>query len=387
MAGCPHRTQDYVEVLAGVAKGCLPAGQILVRPDERLTERGAGDSVAQPAPVRTASCEIFLEPLVREQAAAARIDRDHLPGAQLPMLHRHALRNVDEPDLRRADDEPVRSGQVAKRAQTVAVESGADDLAVGEDDAGRAVPGLDQAGVIAIEVAQPLVELDRLFPGLRDEHRKRVRDLTAATYEQLESVVERARVGAGILDCRIERSVVRAPEVVLARAHPVDVSGESVDLAVVAKHAKRLRALPGRSRVGGEALVEDAERNLDLGIGEVGVEGVELLGGAERLVGDRAKGERRDVRVRARTLDSLARAQSRKLGLLVACARRRNEMSLDDRRRACSGALAEAQRLDRDVAPAGEADALLRAGTLDRRARGLVVHEHHRQAAVGGEHR
>src|SRR5664280_2594594 len=135
-----------------------------------------------------------------------------------------------------------------------------------------------------------------------------MRDLAAAAHEQLERVVERARVGAGVLDRRIERSVVRTAEVVLARAHPVDVSGERVDLAVVAKHAKRLRALPGRSRVGGEALVEDAERDLDLGIDEVGVEGAELFGGAEGLVGDRTEGEGRDISVRARALDSLARA-------------------------------------------------------------------------------
>ncbi len=59
---------------------------------------------------------------------------------------------------------------------------------------------------------------------------------------------------------------------VLARVHPVDVSGQGVDLAVVTDQAEGLGALPGRSGVGGEALVEDAERDLQLRIGEVGIE-------------------------------------------------------------------------------------------------------------------
>jgi hypothetical protein len=60
-----------------------------------------------------------------------------------------------------------------------------------------------------------------------------------------------------------------------------------------------LISLPGRGGVGSEALVKDAEGNLDLGIEQIGIEGLELLGGAKRLVGDRAEGERRDVRIRA----------------------------------------------------------------------------------------
>ena len=57
-------------------------------------------------------------------------------------------------------------------------------------------------------------------------------------------------------------------------------------------------------------------------------------------------------------------------------------MCLDDRGRACPGALAKTRGLDRNLAPAREADALLRAGTLDGRAGRLVVQEYHRQASV-----
>ena len=66
----------------------------------------------------------------------------------------------------------------------------------------------------------------------------------------------------------------------------------------MAEQPEWLRALPGRCRVRREALVEDSERHRERRIAQVGVEGLELVRGAERLVRDRAERERGDVRAR-----------------------------------------------------------------------------------------
>jgi hypothetical protein len=42
---------------------------------------------------------------------------------------------------------------------------------------------------------------------------------------------------------------------VLAGSHPVHVAAQGVDLAVMRDHAERMRQVPGREGVGGEALV------------------------------------------------------------------------------------------------------------------------------------
>ena len=52
----------------------------------------------------------------------------------------------------------------------------------------------------------------------------------------------------------------------LARVHPVDVAAHGVDLAVVRDVAVGVRQLPGGKRVGGEALVHQAERADHFGI-------------------------------------------------------------------------------------------------------------------------
>ena len=47
--------------------------------------------------------------------------------------------------LGHAGDETVRGDRVPERPEPIAIERGADDPAVGEDDPGGAVPGLDKA--------------------------------------------------------------------------------------------------------------------------------------------------------------------------------------------------------------------------------------------------
>jgi len=111
--------------------------------------------------------------------------------------------------------------------------------------------------VEVVEAAQLVGDVVASGVGFGDHHHQRVRDRAAAEHEQLEHVVEVGRVGAAFPDDGEHLAQVVAEEVGrelrLARAHPVDVAAQRVDLAVVRDHPVRMRELPARERVGRKA--------------------------------------------------------------------------------------------------------------------------------------
>jgi hypothetical protein len=149
-----------------------------------------------------------------------------------------------------------------------------------------------------------------------------------------------------------------------ARAHPGDVAVDRIDLAVVAKEPERLCALPGRRGVRREALVEDAEGDGQVAVGQVGIERGELVGGAEGLVGDRSEGEGGDVRP-ADCLCAPARAVGARLRLVERVTERLEQHELLDAGHRRPSLLAERGRYDRHVTPAAEPDPLGGTGLLD----------------------
>ena len=130
MAGRAHRAQDHVQVLAGEAEGDLSPGQVLVRAavlGSPIEAQVMPSRSHVPYGARAASSLLISS--FESRPPRLGIDRDHLARAELAVLDRHALGNIDESHLRSADHEPVRGGEVAKRAQAVPVEPGTDDLA------------------------------------------------------------------------------------------------------------------------------------------------------------------------------------------------------------------------------------------------------------------
>ena len=83
----------------------------------------------------------------------------------------------------------------------------------------------------------------------------------------------------------------------LARADPVEVALQRVDLAVVRDVAEWMSEVPRREGVGGEALVREAQRRDEALVGEVGEEGAHLLGQQHALVDDGAVRERGHVEI------------------------------------------------------------------------------------------
>ena len=189
----------------------------------------------------------------------------------------------------------VAGDEIARRAQAVAVEGGADLAAVGEGDRRRAVPRLHQRGVVLVEGATLLVHERVARPGLRNHHHHRVRERVAALHQEFERIVEAGGVGLALVGDRPQLVDVVAEQVGghrrLARRHPVDVAAQRVDLAVVRDHPVGMRERPGREGIGGEALVHERERALEILVVQIGIIGAELVGQEHALVDDGAAGD------------------------------------------------------------------------------------------------
>ena len=147
-----------------------------------------------------------------------------------------------------------------------------------------------EAAQLGRHVVAPLV-------GLGNHHHQRVRQRTAGEHEQLEHVVEGRGVGAAGADHRQHLLEVVAEELGrklrLARAHPVAVAAERVDLAVVRDHAVRVGELPAREGVRRVAGVHEGEGARDPFVREVEIEALELRGRQHSLVDKCPRGEAR----------------------------------------------------------------------------------------------
>jgi hypothetical protein len=111
-----------------------------------------------------------LELLVVDHAALFQVDQEHLAGLQAPLAHDLVLGHRQHAGLGRHDHQVVVGHAVARGAQAVAVQRGADLAAVGEHDGGRAVPRLQHRGVVLVERLAALVHQRVLLPGLGDHH-------------------------------------------------------------------------------------------------------------------------------------------------------------------------------------------------------------------------
>ena len=237
--------------------------------------------------------------VVLEETMEVEIGNDHLAGAETSAVNDVVGIHVDEARFRAGNDEAAVVEREAAGAQAVAVEDGADLVAVSKCKRGRTVPWFDA-------VAAVLKKRRRVAGiGRRNDHAHGFADGAAVVGEEFDNLVERGGVGAALRQHRIHVERQRGGSGFHARA----IAPDGVDFAVVREGAEGLRALPRGKNVGGVALVKEREWRLEFGIGEVGIELREQAAGAERLVDHRGRRDADEVAGQFGALKLLAREE------------------------------------------------------------------------------
>ena len=351
---------QHPQVLLAVAEGELAAAQRLGRRQRSLLVEVVEPDLAVRAPVAVGALagDLELGLAVGVQEPALQVDDEQPARVQAPAAD--DLRRVDRQHagLGPHHDQALVGDHPAPGAEAVAVEAAADHPPVGEGHRGGAVPGLDHRRAVAVEALELRRHVVAVLVGSRDHHHHRLGQRPAGEREQLEHPVEGGRVGAALGDQRQAPLEVGAEELGvqrrLAGAHPVDVAGDRVDLAVVGEQPQRLGQLPAREGVGREARVDDGERALQLGIAQVGVEPRQLRRAQHPLVdhGPGAEAGDRERRARLELGDPAGDEQPPLELVLVDHVGAGADQQLAELGGDVAGGLAAAGQVDRDLAPA-----------------------------------
>ena len=385
-----HRREQDLHLFLGVSEGALATVDRCRRMHDVLAFGKVGEADAplvEPVAPWRGRGEVGLDLVVFDEAPGLGVDEEHAARLQAALAHDAARLDVEHADLAREYDEPVVGDDVATGSQSVAVERGADQGTVGEDDRGRAVPRLHEHRVVLVERAPLGGDLGLVLPRLGDHHHDGVRQAAAGEGQKFDDLVERRRVARARRDDRQDRREVAEHlglELRLACAHPVAVALDRVDLAVVRDHAERLSERPRRERVRRVPRVHERELRGEALVGEVGVERLELQRRDHALVDHRAARQRREVELEF-ALGALAQAEGQAVegdaldeGTGRGGRRRLHEQLLHHGHRS-AGEGAELVGAHRHLAPAEHLETLcggeVREAALDRAARGGVDRE------------
>ena len=202
-----HRRNQCINVLAGVAEHLVVlenrvGGQI----GEHLARLGqlfeANLVLVQPRAVGLAAGGLGLQFLVGDDAAGHGIYQQHFAGLQAAFLHHGGRVDVQYTGFGGHQHAAVGGFEVAQGTQAVAVEHGSNLLAIGENERGRAVPGLHKSGVKLVEGLFQWVHLGVAVPGFGHQHHHHVRQRAARVQQDFHHVVEAGRVRLPGIDYR-----------------------------------------------------------------------------------------------------------------------------------------------------------------------------------------
>ena len=300
-----HRRDQQAQFLLGVAEDLLTPGDGLVRVDHVLAFGQfleVDQPGVQPLAVRMLGGQFALDVVVVADLAARGVDQEH-PARLQPALGHHLGRvDVEHTGLAAQHDQTVGGLPPPPGAQPVAVEHGADQRAVGEADAGRAVPGLHQRGVEAVEVA-PAGSIASLFSHasgiIISTAWGRVRPARCSSSSTSSNVAESLASGVQTGNARDRPRDSVGLEQRLAGPHPVAVAADGVDLAVVRDVAVRMGQRPRREGVGREPAVHQADGAGHPLVAQVREEPAQLVGGQHPLVDQGAGRQRHEVQLDA----------------------------------------------------------------------------------------
>ena len=401
-----HGAHDLVDIVPVIAELCHAhggghlgvlsrrcRGGLIERVDR---QRLLGDPVAVGLFLGVAGAQL----VVVDHAAAGKVDLEHLARSQAAARQDVLGAHLDGAHLARQHKAAVARHVVARRAQAVTVEGGAQGTAVGKGDGGRSVPGFHEHGLVGVVGAALLAQAVVVVPRLGQQHGRGARERTTVHDQKLEHVVQNRGVGTLAVDDghHALKIVLQhgAVQVGFAGADPVDVALEGVDLAVVDDKAVGVRALPAGRGVGGVARVDERHGRLDGGVVEVDEEAAHLRGDEHALVHDGARAHGTDIEDLVAQgelgiglfLDGAAAHIQAALegvtgGRVVGAA----QEGLQDGRHAGAGRLAQVVRVDGHLAPkeqrhAGLGAALLKHATGILYALVILREEQHGHAIV-----
>ena len=201
LARIGHVAHLHLEVLERPAKRRQLLHQILRHrlrlldvERKRLDNRPA---LLEPLAVGSLRGKVTLHLLVLTELARLKVERDHVARAEPPLAHHLAVVDLDDARLGHEPEEPILGLQVARGAQSVAIERRAELLAVAEDEESGAVPRLLQPGVVLVHRLHLWVVVVFRLLAIRLGHEDREREggrLAATPHKILEDGVEVRRV-------------------------------------------------------------------------------------------------------------------------------------------------------------------------------------------------
>ena len=186
-----HGRDQELEVFLGIAKGLLAVQQAVGMRQSSSRGFGRGNAVdfdaqvLNPLLVRAAVGQARFELFVVDHAALFEVDQEHLAGLQTPFANNLALGHGQHARLGTHDHQVVVGDAIARGAQAVAVQGGANLAAIGEHDGRGAVPGFEHGGVVFIERAATGVHGAVVFPWLGNHHHHGLADWVTRHGQQL----------------------------------------------------------------------------------------------------------------------------------------------------------------------------------------------------------
>ena len=172
-----HRLKDHVELFACVAEGDLALGQV---DDVEIAlgglelfgfERSDTDAmIVHHLAIVMTGCEVLLDLRVAHQDSGCRVDGDHLSGGEATFLNDRILVEAVDSHLGAETEDAAVGDLITGRTQSIAIKAGADRDAIGEDEGGRSVPWLAEAGVVLVKGGELGRDLLVTTPGWGHQH-------------------------------------------------------------------------------------------------------------------------------------------------------------------------------------------------------------------------
>ena len=248
-----------------------------------------------PLAVRTALGPFGFDFFVGNQAPGIEIDEKNPARLQATFGNDFGGIHIHHADFGSHDAKIVVGHVVARRAQPIAVQYGADIGAVGEGDGRWAVPRFHQTRVVFVEGALFGAHRVVLLPRFGNHHQHGFLQRAAGHQQELQHVVEGAGIRTIRFDDRKQLRQILAEQFArgdaLASVHPILVAKQRVDLAVVAHETIGLRAIPGRERIGGKTRMHHRQVRFVVFVLQVRKKRKELMRRQHALVDDDFRGQ------------------------------------------------------------------------------------------------